>query len=456
MKKYYLLDEKKASTAIKNRQLTVTVIGQGKMGLPLSVVFLDAGYQVIGVDIDPLVVDAINKGDPPILSEPGVIEGIKKGLEKENYYCTLSLEESVKRADILVIIIPVLLDSYKNPNLSPLVKLMQSIGTYLQGGELVIIECTLPPTTTNDLMKNCLESTSDLQAGVDFGLGFAPERTYSGRAIQDIRSNYPKIVGGINSKSTKYISLFYASLVEKGVIEMSSATAAEAVKIFKGVYRDTNIALANELAKIAEKLDINVYEIIDAANSEPFCHIHLPGAGVGGHCIPVYPQFLIDIADKIGVSSDLIKRGREINSKMPMHVINRIIQGLNQESKSVKGAKIALLGLTYRGNVKEHRYTPTLDLIKYLKEYEPAIVLTDPLYEKEEIKQLIDVPFEKELDKALKEADCVIILADHDEYKEGLVEKIEQNGKNPVIVIDTKNLVKASKIKNGKVIGIGK
>jgi len=458
MSKYFLTTDEEAELMLKRRDLTIGVIGQGKMGLPLSTVFANSGYRVIGVDIDPEVVSLINKGEPPITGEPGVKEGIINAIEKGLYRCTLSLKEAVFKADILIIIIPTLVDKNRNPLLQPLIKLINSIGSHMEKGKIVIIESTVPPLTTEKRIKKQLEDISGFKAGVDFGLGFAPERTYSGRAIQDIVENYPKIVGGVDPRSTKRISMFYKSFVKKGVIEMSSATAAEAVKIFKGVYRDVNIALANELAKIAEKLEVNIYEIIKAANTEPYSHIHKPGAGVGGHCIPVYPHFLINAGKELGVETRLIETGREINLDMPNHVVKRVIQALNKINKCLMNKKICLLGLSYRGDVKEYRYSPTLDVIRELKNYKPNIVLHDPLFTEKELRDIIDIKFERDMIKAVSDSDCIVILTDHTKYKDLDVSFFDKYAKNPYAIIDTKHVLKhseAEEINNRVIMGIG-
>ena len=239
---------------------------------------------------------------------------------------------------------------------------------------------------------------------------------------------------------------------------MSSATAAEAVKIFKGVYRDVNIALANELAKIAEKLEINIYEIIKAANTEPYSHIHKPGAGVGGHCIPVYPHFLINAGKELGVETRLIETGREINLDMPNHVVKRVIQALNKINKCLMNKKICLLGLSYRGDVKEYRYSPTLDVIRELKNYKPNIVLHDPLFTEKELRDIIDIKFERDMIKAVSDSDCIVILTDHTKYKDLDVSFFDKYAKNPYAIIDTKHLLKhseAEEINNRVIMGIG-
>jgi len=439
---YYLSTDEEEKDILEKKLIKIGVIGQGKMGLPISAVFLQGGYNVTGMDININIVNLINEGEPPIEREPGVKESIREGIQRGKYVCVNNIEEITLKSDILIIIIPVLLDKFVNPNLDPLKKLIEEIALYIQKGQIVVIESTVPIGTTENLVKNALDSKSGLKVGKDIGLGFAPERTSSGQAIVDIRDNYPKIVGGINKKSTDKIGNLYKTINNKGVIKMSSASSAEAVKIFKGSYRDLNIALANEFAKLSEKIGLNVHEIISAANSEPYSHIHRPGAGVGGHCIPVYPHFLMSAAASVGLKARLAKLGRDINLSMPEHVVNRIIKELNFLKKPLKDSKIVVLGLAYRGNVKEHRNSPSIEILKKLKEYDADVLLNDPVYTKEEIKQIIDVKFEQNFIFSLKDADCVVIMADHNEYRKLELSFFENHVKNTCIIYDTKNIVK--------------
>ncbi len=446
---------KDTSNALKNRSLTISVFGLGKMGLPICTVFLEAGYNVIGVDISPELVKGLNQGIIPIVGEPGVKEGIVKALENKQFSATLSVSDAVKSSDIIVIIIPILVDENKQPHLDPLKELLEKIAKHLEKGHLIIQETTLPIGTTEGIIKPLLEEISGLKAGEDFGIGFSPERTYSGRAMADITVNYPKIVGGFDSLSTDKIAKFYETFVEKGVIKMSSATTAEAVKVFKGVYRDMNIAIANELARIADKLNVNFYEVRDAVNSEPAGNILMPGAGVGGHCIPVYPHFLLQNLREIGLDSKLISSGREVNSLMPVHVIEKMGEELQNIQKDIKNAKIVLLGFTYRGNVKEHRYSPTIDIINNLQQSNADVWLHDPLYSKEELEKLSKTNVESDLKLILKGADIIILLSDHNMYKLLAFEEIDTLASSPYIFFDTRNIVTEDSTHNRKIVKIG-
>jgi len=449
------MNSDEAAKALVNGDLTIAVFGMGKMGLPIAVAFLEAGYSVIGVDINKELVDLLNQGVTPAIGEPGVEEGISQAFDDKKFFATLSVEEALVSADIIVIIIPIIVDDNKQPKLEPLTDLMEEIGKHLIKGHLIIQETTLPIGTTERILKPILEGKSGLICGKDFGLGFSPERTYSGRVIADIITNYPKIVGGVDDQSTERITLFYDTFVEKGVIKMSSATTAEAVKVFKGVYRDLNIAIANELARIAEKIDVNFYEVRDAVNSEPAGNILMPGAGVGGHCIPVYPHFLLQNIRDLGLDSKFIVSGRQVNTEMPQHVVEKIKEELLNINKDLEKSKIVLLGLAYRGNVKEHRYSPTIDIIKNLQNVNANVWLHDPLYTKKELEAIIDVKTEEDLQLILKDADCVVLLADHSMYKLITLQVVDSLTNTPYIFLDTRNIVTEKSTENRKIVKIG-
>ena len=456
--KFYALDKNEAIKLLEKREITVAVVGQGKMGLPISVIMIESGFHVIGVDNNPETVDMINSGNPPIHKEPGVFEGIQKGLKADNYKCTLSMEEALKEADIIIIIIPLVLDENKNPLFESYIKLIENIGHLLQKGQLVILETTLPPGTTSEIFVPILEGKSGLKAGENFGIGYSPERTASGQVIADIRKHYPKIISGIDQKSLELMESFYKIFAEKGTIRMDSTTAAETVKVFEGVYRDVNIALANEFAKITEKLGLSISSIIDAANSQPYTHIHKPGPGVGGHCIPVYPHFLSKVAEEKGIDTILTKTGRKINASQPSEVVEKIKTGMDSFGKKLEDSKIVLLGLAYRGGVKESRNSPAIEIINLLKKYQIELILTDPLFSEAEVKQIVEVEFNQNIYEALKNADGAILLTNHQEYSDLTLKRIEELADRKIVVVDTKQVweeYKSKKFDKLKLIGLG-
>ena len=433
------LDRGEIRDAIKKGEVTIAVYGLGKMGLPLAAVFAKCGAKVIGVDINERLVEMINRGENYVKEEPGLDELVKKNVEAGRLKATTDGVLAAKQADVMIILVPTLADRRGNLKLEPVYDVTKKISQGLEKGDIVITEATMPPGTTESLIP--LLEKSGLKLG-EFGLAHAPERTMTGTAIRDITGQYPKIVGASDEKTLEAVIGLYETINKKGVIPMSSIKAAEAVKVFEGVYRDVNIALANELALWCEEQDLDALEIFKAANTQPYCHLHMPGAGVGGHCIPVYPWFVINLSKRM--NPRLVKTAREINDSMPYHVVELTLKGLNQIGKPLKGSNILVLGLTFRGNVREFRMSPAIEIIKGLKEWGANVYAYDPLCTPEDAERFGAIWKED-----FKNIDALVIVTDHREFKELDLDKIAEEARNKVI-IDGRNVIDLKKAeKNG-------
>lgn len=363
--------------AFRNGEVPVAVYGLGKMGLPLAAVYAEVTGNVEGVDIDPEVVESVSSGKSYIDGEPRLDELVADCVEKGSLTATTEAEEAAYNASVHVVIVPTLVTETNEPDLSTVISVIESIAAGIEKGDIVIVESTVPPRTSADLVEPSIaaDNESDLEIG-DFGVAFCPERTSSGRAIRDIRGAYPKIVGGTDDESTDAAEIIYGEISENDVIPVSDATTAEAVKVFEGVYRDVNIALANELARFTDDMGIDVMEAIEVANTLPYCDIHTPGAGVGGHCIPYYPYFLIEGFD---VPSDLMQTAREINDSMPAFAVDKLLEGLNEQGKSVSEATVVVLGMTYRPGVEETRHSPAIQVVERLTGQGADVYVVDPV-----------------------------------------------------------------------------
>ncbi|MCO6042268.1 nucleotide sugar dehydrogenase [Thermococcus alcaliphilus] len=424
------LNREEVKQVFKEGKVTITVYGLGKMGLPLAAVFADHGAKVIGVDINERVVEMINRGENHVKEEPGLDELVKRNVEAGRLRATTDGVEAAKQADVMVILVPTLTDERGNLKLDPVYDVAYKIAQGLEKGDIVITEATMPPGTTESLVP--ILEKSGLKLG-EFGLAHAPERTMTGTAIRDITGQYPKIVGANDEKTLEAVIGIYETINRKGVIPMSSIKAAEAVKVFEGVYRDVNIALANELALWCEEHGLDALEVFQAANTQPYCHLHMPGAGVGGHCIPIYPWFVINLARK--TNPRLIKTAREINDSMPHHVVELTIKGLNEVGKPLKGSNILVLGLTFRGGVREFTKSPTIPIIRELKEWGANVYAYDPLCTKEDAER-----FGAEWKEDFKDIDAIVITTDHKEFRNLDLEKIAKEARNKVIV-DGRNVL---------------
>ncbi len=434
------LNKEKIEHAIKNGDVTIAVFGAGKVGLPIAVIFGDLGAKIIAVDIDQEIVDKINKGENPIENEAEMEEKFRNCIKKGNLEATSDLVKAAKESDVMIVIVPTLLNEDKSMNMTAVTAVFENIGLGLDLGDLVILESTVPPNYTEGTLKKILENKSKLIAGKDFGLGFSPERVYSGRIIPDILYRYPKIVSGIDERTSEIMKILYGMVAQKGVIKLSSIRAAETEKVFEGIYRDVNIALANELALIAEKLNLDIMEIREAANSQPFCNILIPGAGVGGHCIPVYPYFIINLDQVNNLALRLTRAAREVNEEMPLHVIDLLNEGLKEINKSYQDASISIMGLAFRGDVKEYRNSPTLPIVNYLKNITKNIKIFDPLFSKDEIFDILGIEGEISISETLQNADCVIFLTDHSAFKTLDMKHVANLIKKPGLIIDGRQI----------------
>lgn len=411
------LDADQIKNAVNGGEVTIAIYGAGKVGLPIAVVFAELGAKVVAVDIDEDLVNKINNGENPIQNEEEMDEKFANCITNGNLIASTDLLESARRADVIIVIVPTVLDQDKLLIEKPLMNAFENIGRGLSRGDLVILESTVPPNFVEQNINPLLEQKSKLKAGSDFGLGFSPERVYSGRIIPDLVYHYPKIVSGIDQRTTEAMAILYGMIAQKGVIKLSRIQTAEAMKIFEGIYRDVNIALANELALIAEKLKIDIIELIQAANTQPFSNILIPGAGVGGHCIPVYPYFLLNLPDLEGLDMKLIKAARQVNEYMPYHMVELLEEGLKDMDKTYQNVNITIMGLAFRGDVKEYRNAPTLSVVNYLKNKVQNLKCFDPVFTSDEIFAILGIEGVNSLENAFIDSDCLIFLTDHTLFK---------------------------------------
>jgi UDP-N-acetyl-D-mannosaminuronic acid dehydrogenase len=417
-------------------EVPVAVYGLGKMGLPLAAVYAETSGNVTGVDIDESVVEAVNAGRSHVEREPGLQDLVADLTSRGALSATTDGVEAARDASIHVVIVPTLVDDNNEPDLSAVTSVVSDVASGLSPGDLVVVESTLPPRTSRDVLRPLLEDRSTV-ASEEFGLAFCPERTASGRALGDIRGAHPKVVGGDDDESTRVAELVYNEIVDNDVIPVSDTTTAEAVKVFEGLYRDANIALANELAKFTDELDIDVREAIDAANTQPFCDLHTPGPGVGGHCIPYYPYFVLNW---LHGDAPLVATARRVNDGMPGFVVDTVSEGLAAaheaeeqndvyaaDGGAVEDATVAVLGLTYRAGVQETRASPGVDICEDLDNRGAEVLAADPLVDAE------GVPAEHvELDElADRDLDAAVLATAHAEF-----DTVDWTTFDPMVVVD--------------------
>ncbi|MBI2559322.1 nucleotide sugar dehydrogenase [Candidatus Woesearchaeota archaeon] len=391
--------------------MKVSVVGLGKAGLPLAAVIADAGLEVIGVDLDKSKTELINKGINPIKEEQGLSELIKKYGGKRLKAVSDPIA-AAKESNTHIIIVPLFIDEDKKPDFSLIKKALENVGKGLKKNDLVVLETTVPIKTTETIVRDILEKNSGLKAGKDFYLAYSPERIMTGYAISRFKE-FPKLVGGVSKKSTDKAFNLYKKFAMP--IKVSNSRTAELAKIAEGIYRDVNIALANELFKVSEHYGIDFWEVKEAAKHQ-YCNILEPG-NVGGHCIPVYPWFLIN-----ETNVPLIKLARNINDDMINYYAKKI--------EKFGGKRVGVMGLSYREGVKEKAYSRSIDLIRLLKKKGYEVYGLDPLYSKEEIEKEFSVKY---LDD-FKKIDAIILMNKESQYKNKL-----KSIKNKVV--DVKNVL---------------
>ncbi|MCM3068381.1 nucleotide sugar dehydrogenase [Priestia flexa] len=399
--------------------MKICVIGLGYIGLPTAAIFAKAGFNVLGVDVNENAVNLINKGEVH-LEEVGLPEVVKEVVDSGNLRASLNVEE----ADVYIISVPTPIHKDYTANVDYVVSATESILPFIKKGNVVIVESTIPPRTIDDVVAPIFEKT-ELNVKEDIYLAHCPERVLPGRILIELVEN-TRIVGGYTKESAYQAAEVYRQIVKGEVIETQAVTA-EMSKLMENTYRDVNIALANELGKISAKLGINALDVITLANRHPRVNIHTPGPGVGGHCLAVDPYFIIEKAPEL---SPLISNARKINNSMPNFVLECVQNTVN------KGAKIAVLGLTYKGNIDDVRESPAMEIVSLLSENEFELSIHDPHVTEDQVNFPLNT-----FEDAILNAECILVLTDHKEFKELNEKSILQNMKKPLI-FDTKNCVR--------------
>lgn len=407
---------------LKRGELTVAVYGLGYVGMALSAAWTLAGARVIGVDVDTVKVEKLNSGVVEY-PERDVVEVLLPAVKNGRFTATTDGVVASIRSQVKIVAVPVFLKKSATSvevDFSALVSASKAIGAGLKKGDLVIIESSVPPGTTEEVVKPVLENTSGLEVEEDFFLAYSPERIMVGHALKDIVENYPKVVAGVGPKSTEEAAGLYRLVSKKGVVVLNSAKEAEFEKLLEGVYRDVNIALANEMAKLANALGVSFRKAREAANSQPYSHVHKPGSGVGGNCIPVYPYFLMWAAAKYGVDLPLTRVARAINERQPSEVAFAAVRAMLKNRVNPATAKIAILGLAFRGDVDDPRESPTYGIISTLLNIgirPEQIVVHDPYIKQDPQLAKWGIAIFQDLEATVKGADAVVVSTDHTVYR---------------------------------------
>lgn len=430
-------------TKLENHQATAAVIGLGYVGLPLAMEIVAAGFQVFGIDLDQNKISTLKKGKSYIsdVLENTVTEAIQSGR-----FIPTSDFSVLTKTDTVSICVPTPLSKSRDPDISFILSATDEIRKYLHPGQLIVLESTTYPGTTDELIVPELETTG-LKVGSDFFVAFSPERIDPGNAAFNTR-NTPKIVGGITPECTDIARLFYAQFIER-VIPVSSTKCAEMVKLLENTFRSINIGMVNELALMCDLLGVDVYEVIDAAATKPFGFSPFyPGPGLGGHCIPIDPHYLAWKLKALNFQARFIGLAAEINGMMPSVVATMVADGLNRASKSVRGSKVLILGVAYKKNVSDCRESPALDVMRLLSDKGAILSYNDPFVPTLRLggKVLNSVDASP---AEIANYDCVVILTDHSDYD---IPRIVGAAK---FVVDTRNSTKSLYAYKDRIIKLG-
>ncbi len=421
---------------IESRKASIGIIGLGYVGLPLVSEFSKAGFKVTGFDVDKSKVETLKKGKSYIKHIPS--KDIRN-LQKNGNFRATDRFANLKHMDCIIICVPTPLNKHREPDLSFVFNTTRTILKYMKKEQLIVLESTTYPGTTDDDMREILES-GGMKAGVDFYLAYSPEREDPNNKNYSV-STIPKVVGGYSSKCLKIAVALYSSIVSK-VVPVSSAKAAEATKLLENIYRAVNVALVNELKVLFDRMGIDICEVIDAAKTKPFgFQAFYPGPGLGGHCIPIDPFYLTWKAREYDFHTKFIELAGEINTSMPYYVIEKVVNALNENGKSISSSKVLILGLAYKKDIDDERESPSLKLIELLSEKGADVDYNDPHIPSTKKLRRYDlkmrsVPLKKE---NIRRYDCVIIATDHSDYDYDFI------ARNSSLVVDTRNAINGIK-----------
>jgi UDP-N-acetyl-D-glucosamine dehydrogenase len=394
--------------------MRIAVVALGKIGLPLAVQFADSGHEVIGVDVNAATVDSINAAVEPFPGEAQLQDKLAELVAAGRLRATTDYADAVPGADAVVLVVPLFVDDATwEPDFAWMDAATRSLAQHLTPGTLVSYETTLPVGTTRGRWKPMLEEGSGLVEGSDFHLVFSPERVLTGRVFADLRK-YPKLIGGLSEAGAQRAREFYESVLQfderddlarpNGVWDLGSAEAAEMAKLAETTYRDVNIGLANQFALFAAEHGIDVYQVIEACNSQPYSHIHRPGIAVGGHCIPVYPRLYLSTDP----GADIVRTARMLNASMPGRLVEQAAGLLG----SLDGTRAVVLGAAYRGGVKETAFSGVFPTVEALTQRGADVRVHDPLYSDDELRALGFEPY-----RLGDQVDVAVLQTDHGDYR---------------------------------------
>jgi nucleotide sugar dehydrogenase len=441
---------------LKSGQIRVSVVGIGRIGLPTALSFAHSGLLTIGVDINTKLVQTISSGSYPLRDEPEFDKIFEDVIKSKKFSATTDIGEAIPKSDLIILSLPTPMDKNNVPDYSALISVVKSLSKLLKSGSLIVIESTIEPGfVENELISIIENNDQKLKVGKDFSIATCPETANPGEIMHDFKK-LPRLVGGISSKTTDLVSEIYTHVFKVEMIKMPDCKTANAAKLTANVFRDINIAFVNELAILFENLGIDIIKVLEACDKKYNFQIHYPGAGVGGPCLPVNSYQILNSARGMENNGMLriIRAARETNESMPYHVVELLADALNESGKSIKNSTIALLGLSYKPNVRDIQLSPVEAIIKRLDQLDAKIKIYDPYFKSTEV---FSHKTEDDLVNAITNADAAIIVTAHKEFHNIEPTLFTTKMKTPVLV-DARGLIDVHAAKKAGLIfrGIGR
>ena len=434
------------------RTLRVCVVGIGRIGLPTALSFAKSGLQTIGVDINENLVSTINSGVFPLKDEPGYEEIFNDVIKNKMFSATTKIEDAIPNSDLILLSLPTPMDKNNVPDYSALTDSASKLSNFLSPNSLIIVESTVEPGFIEDEMVPIISKSDQLKIGENFFIGVCPENANPGEILHDF-TNLPRLVGSINKQTTEIIALIYDFVFAVELVIMPDCKTANAVKLTTNVFRDINIAFINELSLMFDKLGIDTLKVLEAAKKKYNFQIHYPGAGVGGPCLPINSYQLLNAARRSGVNLSMIEYGRQINEKMPEHVIKLTLDAFKECKKPIQNNDILILGVSYKPDVKDIQLTPAKHVIKKLQDLGANIHIYDPYFSSS---QVFGINVEENLDAVISKVDASIIITAHKEFR-NISLSVFNKMKSPILV-DTRGIIDPMDAKQAKLIfrGLGR
>ena len=434
------------------RTLRVCVVGIGRIGLPTALSFAKSGLQTIGVDINENLVSTINSGVFPLKDEPGYEEIFNDVIKNKMFSATTKIEDAIPNSDLILLSLPTPMDKNNVPDYSALTDSASKLSNFLSPNSLIIVESTVEPGFIEDEMVPIISKSDQLKIGENFFIGVCPENANPGEILHDF-TNLPRLVGSINKQTTEIIALIYDFVFAVELVIMPDCKTANAVKLTTNVFRDINIAFISELSLMFEKLGIDTLKVLEAAKKKYNFQIHYPGAGVGGPCLPINSYQLLNAARRSGVNLSMIEYSRQINEKMPEHVIKLTLDAFKECKKPIQNNDILILGVSYKPDVKDIQLTPAKHIIKKLQDLGANIHIYDPYFSSS---QVFGINVEENLDAVISKVDASIIITAHKEFR-NISLPVFNKMKSPILV-DTRGIIDPMDAKQAKLIfrGLGR